>query len=243
MFNKLILSWRNPSSRIWTPVGILEYKKETYYFTYTNGSKIDNFVPFGQMVDLTRTYTSKDLFPIFKNRLLSKSRIGYPEYLDWLDIKETESSDILELARSRGIRATDELQLFPIPECNKEGNFEVIFFSHGVSHISESYVNRLLSLKKDDHLLLMKDFQNEIDESALLLRTKDDPVELLGFCPSFFVKDFNELIEKNGNQKVKVSVQKVNNSAPMQLKLLCKLVTSWPKNFKPFNSYEFQPYS
>lgn len=242
MFNKLILSWRNPLNRVWTPVGILEFKNNIYSFTYTNGAKANNFVPFGQMRDLTKTYNSSELFPIFKNRLLSKSRIGYTDYLKWLDISEDENSDILELARSRGIRATDQLQLFPVPECNEDGKYEVVFFSHGVSHISESYVDRLLSLKKGDILLLMKDFQNEIDSNALLLRTENDPVELLGFCPSFFVKDFHKLIELNGSHNVKVFVQKINTDAPMQMKLLCKLVSDWPVNFKPFDSNDFYPY-
>lgn len=242
MNSKLVLAWRNSESRMWTPVGILEFETEKYSFYYTNGAKADNFMAFGQMQDKKQKYISESLFPIFKNRLLAKSRPEYSDFLGWLDIEENENSEILELSRSRGIRATDDLQLFPIPEKNKEGNYEVYFFSHGISHISESYVKRLNSLKKDDNLLLMKDFQNRSDELALALRTEEDPVELMGYCPSFFVKDFNKLIELNGQDNVFVSIQKINDDAPLQLKLLCKLTTKWPNEFYPFNEDEFKAY-
>lgn len=127
MSNKLVLSWRNPDTRT-VAVGILEFKNEQYIFHYTNGAKVDNFVPFGQMQDRTEKYISDSLFPIFKNRLLSKSRPEYSDFLNWLDIDRNINNEILELSRSRGIRATDDLQLFPIPEKNNEGKYEVIFF-------------------------------------------------------------------------------------------------------------------
>ncbi|NCD12606.1 MAG: hypothetical protein EOL93_08630 [Epsilonproteobacteria bacterium] len=241
MIEKLSLVWRNPQTRTWTPVACIEYKDSTYFFNYTNGAKNENFVPFGQMNDLTKKYSSNELFPIFKNRLLSKSRPEYEDYLNWLDI-QGEYNDFLELSRSRGIRATDELQLFPIPTKNEAGDYEVLFFSHGISHIAPGYVNRLESLQKNDLLLLLQDIQNEADPFALALRTKDDPVELLGYCPAFFAKDFNKLLDLNGKDHVHVYVQKVNLTAPLQLKLLCKLVTKWHNDFIPFDEEEFQPY-
>ncbi len=83
MKNKLILAWKNPNTRTWTPVGILEYKENKYFFNYTKGAKVENFNPFGQMIDLEKTYESETLFPIFQNRLLSKSRPEYEDYLEW----------------------------------------------------------------------------------------------------------------------------------------------------------------
>lgn len=243
MSNKLILAWKNTETRIWTPVGILNFYNNKYYFNYTNGAKVDNFIPFGQMNDKTMTYVSDKLFPIFQNRLLSKSRPEYEDYLNWLDIDVDKNNNILELSRSRGIRATDELQLFPIPEKNVDGNYEVLFFSHGISHMAEHYFERLPNLSKDEKLLILKDIQNEVDPSALILRTKSDPVELVGYCPSFFVDDFNKLINLNGTNKINVSVQKVNLNAPLQLKLLCKLTTPWPENFEAFDKNDFKKYS
>lgn len=242
MSNSLIIVWRNVETRTWTPVGKLSYENNYYYFNYTNGAKDDKFIPFGQMRDKKETYVSNVLFPIFYNRLLSKSRPEYEDFLNWLDIDKNNSNDILELSRSRGIRATDELQLFPMPEKDKDANYEVLFFAHGISHLAPEYVNRLSSLKSKDELLLLKDIQNKFDKDALMLRTQDDPVELLGYCPAFFVKDFNKLMEINGNLEVKVTIQKVNHSAPSQLKLLCKLSTKWPDKFTAFDNNAFEAY-
>jgi len=243
MNNKLVLTWRNTATRIWTPVGILQLKDNKYHFNYTNGAKSENFIPFGRLENKDSTYISETLFPIFKNRLLSKSRPEYEDYLKWLDIENHDNNDLLELSRTRGIRATDELQLFPMPEINPEGNYEVLFFSHGISHMSKHYTKRLDTLNKDDSLLIVKDIQNKFDDKALLLRTESDPVELLGYCPSFFVEDFNKLMRLNGDKNVHVTVQKVNKDAPLQLKLLCKLTTKWPKNFKSFDNEDFKQYT
>ena len=242
MINKLILAWRNPVSRQWIPIGNLEYKTEMYYFNYTNGVKNNNFQAFGKMDDFRKTYGSTSLFPIFKNRLLAKSRPEYEDFLNWLDINDNDN-ELIELSRSRGIRATDELQLFPMPEINAKGNYEVLFFSHGISHMSKHYAKRLDTLNKNDTLLIVKDIQNKFDDKALLLRTEADPVELLGYCPSFFVEDFNKLMKINEDKNVHITVQKVNHEAPLQLKLLCKLTTKWPKDFKSFDSEDFKQYT
>lgn len=243
MNTKLVIAWRNPQTRIWTPVASLEFKDNSYYFYYTNGAKEENFTAFGQMQDKSKTYVSDELFPIFKNRLLSKSRPEYSAYLKWLNIDESENNEFLELSRTRGIRATDQIQLFPVPEKTKDNKYEVLFFSHGISHISESYVERLKSLHKDDTLLLVKDIQNQIDSNALMIRTEEDPVELLGYCPAFFAKDINRLLVANGRNNVTIKVHQINDDAPLQLKLLCKLTTNWAENFKPFHDEEFQPYN
>jgi hypothetical protein len=240
MCNKLILTWKNSKDAIWIPVGILEYRDNQYYFKYTdNIKKVKNFIPFGKMSDLNKTYVSEELFPIFKNRLLSKSRPEYEDFLRWLDIDKSLNHELLELSISRGIRATDELQLYPIPQKNEVGQYEVLFFAHGVSHINKTHFERLHQLKPNDKLLLLKDVQNEIDPHALVLRTRDKPIELLGYCPSFFAQDFSKLMKLNGSKNVHVFVKKLNIDAPLQFKLLCKLTTKWPEKFQVFDHENF----
>ena len=241
MIDKLIVAWKNPKNSKWTPIGNLEYKNDTYYFNYTNGAKDSSFQPFGQMNELEKVYSSQNLFPIFKNRLLTKNRPEYEDYLNWLDIDKSDN-ELIELSRSRGIRATDNLQLFPTPQKNTNGDYEVLFFSHGISHISEHYIKRLSQLKNNDRLLILKDVQNEIEPLALALRTEDDPIELLGYCPSFLVKDFYQLMKFNGDESVSITIQKVNIDAPLQLKLLCKFTTKWSEGFEAFYGEEFNKY-
>lgn len=242
MYSKLIVAWRNPKTRAWIPVGSLKYEDNKYFFHYTNGAKSTEFIPFGKLEDKNEVYESDTLFPIFLNRLLSKSRPEYEDYLNWLDIEIEKNNPLLELSRSRGIRATDELQLFPLPEKNQDGNYEVLFFSHGISHMSDSYTKRISTLHENEKLLILQDVQNEYDKNALLLRTKSDPVELLGYCPAFFVKDFQKIMKINGNSNVTVQVKKINYDAPLQLKLLCKFTAKWPDGFISFDSAAFQKY-
>jgi len=85
----------------------------------------------------------------------------------------------------------------------------------------------------------MRDIQNELDNYALVLRT-DNPIELVGYCPSFYSKDFNRLIEKNGAENIALKVIKNNTDAPSQLKLLCEFRTQWSEEFNPFDNEDFQ---
>jgi len=240
MIKELILAWQNPLNREWLPVGRLQYKNNKYIFLYTYGaSKTKNFMPFGRMTHLDNSYESDDLFPIFKNRLLPKSRPEYDNYSNWLDLEQTKISPFEELARTGGIRATDSLQLFPVPQ-KKNGAYEVFFFSHGIRHLPSHCMERVNHLNQGNKLYLMKDIQNKADVFALALKT-DDPPEIVGYCPKFFVQDFGKLIDKNGSDSVEVIVVKVNINSPFRFKLLCKFHTPWPTDFIPFEDEIFQP--
>lgn len=239
MNDELILSWKNSTTHMWVPVGRLKFQNNHYFFQYTKGAKNSKeFKPFEKMDDLGKVYESEDLFPLFKNRLLQKSRPEYKEYLDWLDISAKDMHPMEELSLTGGVRATDSLQLFPIPT-EKNGYYEVKFFSHGIRYLARSYIERANKLENGDQLYLMKDIQNPHDKYALSLRTEDPP-ELVGYCPKNYVQDFNSLIEKNGAKNIEVSVVKNNKTAPSQLKLLCKFKAKWYEGFKPFSDSDFQ---
>ena len=243
MIDKLILAWRCPHTSEWIPVGELSYKSNKYFFEYTLGAlKAQNdghFIPFGQMVDLNKTYESNDLFPIFQNRLLQKSRPEYDDYIDWLDLNSTSLSPLNELARSGGIRATDNLQLFPIPR-KRNNRYEIRFFSHGIRYLPPCYIDRINHLNPGNKLYLMMDVQNKYDPFALALRT-GDPIEIVGYTPRFFSQDLGKLLGVNGPNNVCVSVEKVNLKSPIQFRLLCKLDTLWPNGFTPFKQELFNP--
>ena len=239
---KLVLTWRCPHNGKWIPVGKLSRDKGKYIFEYTAGAheaKQNNaFIPFAAMDDLTITYESDELFPVFCNRLLQKSRPEYDDYIDWLDLEKNKFSPLEELARSGGIRATDSMQLFPIPR-KQNDLYEMFFFSHGIRHLSSSYIERTNHLNHGNRLFLMLDVQNLCDQFALALRT-DDPPEIVGYTPRFLAEDFNKLLNSNDNDKVVVHVEKVNLKAPLQFKLLCKISTKWPDNFTPFSQDAFK---
>lgn len=241
MNKRLLLFWQNPVSRRWFTVGLLTEQSGSFSFQYSSSAKQlakkGEFEPFGVMRKLSHTYTAEELFPMFKNRLLEKSRPEYSDYLGWLGLDKSNVTDMDELSRSGGVRATDKLQMFPYPE-PKDGKYIVEFFVHGMRHVPSEKVNRIETLKVSDELFLLKDIQNKVDPLALVIRA-DDPPEIIGYCPSFFVEDFNVLLDRQSPSLVKLSVFKVNMDAPLQLRLMCRLETPWLQDFSTFADREF----
>ncbi len=226
------LSWQDPKDRQWFPVGKLTHEDGVYRFVYTEGAKrSSNFRTFGRMHDLTATYKSVELFPLFANRLISKKRPEYKSILEWLDLREDEADPLVVLARTEGIRVTDSLTVFPCPEPDAEGKYRFDFFSHGLRYRPTAAIETVNTLKTGERLFLMPDPQNPYDSCAIALRT-DDPTTIVGYCPRYITKDFLELLGQDPDA-VRVNVKRVNSNAPLQLRLLCTLVAKWPTDFKP----------
>jgi len=72
------------------------------------------------------------------------------------------------------------------------------------------------------------------------LRT-DDPKTLVGYCPRYFAEDFLILLKDNEASDVVVGVRQVNRAAPIQLRLLCRIVAPWPENFQPCAGELYEP--
>lgn len=231
----LYLAWQDPQSRQWLPVGKLSVERGIYRFVYTKGVTLSkNFVPLGFMQDLHEVYRSRDMFPLFANRLISKKRPEYQDFLRWLDLREDEADPLVLLARTEGVRETDSLTVFPCPEPDPEGRYLVHFFSHGLRHLPEEARVRINALRDSEKLYLMPDPQNPHDGYAMALRT-DDPATIVGYCPRYISRDFVEILDNNPDS-VDVRVKRVNADAPIQLRLLCTLTADWPENFKPCSS-------
>ena len=236
----LFVAWQDPSERHWYPVGRLSFNEVTYRFVYTKGAqKSNNFGPFMRMEDLNIQYESKELFPIFSNRLLSRARPEYKTLLSWVNVTDDKADPITMLAITGGTRGTDSLEVFPCPVPNAEGLYDVAFFCHGLSHLGESAIQRVNGINPKDRLFLMFDVQNTFDRLAIALRTAD-PATIVGYCPRYLNDDFHRLV-KEANESVKVSVERVNLDAPLQMRLLCRLVSPWPRDFLPCSSELFEP--
>ena len=234
----LYLAWQDPDSREWLTVGKLGFGGEIFRFVYTKGAtRSKNFIPFGSMRDLHEVYNSPDLFPLFANRLISKKRQEYQDFLRWLDLREDEADPLVILARTEGVRETDSLTVFPCPEPDPEGKYVVHFFSHGVRHLLDEARVRIGKLHAGERLYLMPDPQNRSDACAIALRT-DDPASIVGYCPRYISRDFLDVLA-NDPDAVEVQVKRVNIEAPIQLRLLCTLTAKWPEKFKPCSSVDF----
>lgn len=236
----VFIAWRDPGDRRWVPVGRLSFVDNTYRFVYTQGALVSNkFEPFGAMRDLNSAHESTELFPLFANRLLSKSRPEYREYLGWLNIQETVSDPLDELARTGGIRATDSLIVFPCPEPQSDGSYSVSFLGHGLRYLPGEAQKWVEHLEPGRRLYLMLDNQNEQDSLAIAMRT--EPVMVVGYVPRFYTEDFRNLLKSKISSTVQVWVEKVNLDAPIQLRLLCKIRANWPEDFRPCSGDLYAP--
>jgi len=238
----LFLVWQDAKSRSWYPVGRLTYENGLFHFVYTQGAEdAKNFKPFGGMRDFGKHYMSPELFPFFANRILRSNRPEYKQFLKWLNIGKdgNEADPLLVLSRSGGRSETDSLALFQCPEKDAEGVYETLFFAHGIRHLPTEVLRVVENLKYGTILFLMRDIQNKHDPHALALRT-GEPIVAVGYCPRYHAVDFTDLLD-NDSSAVEVFVEKVNNDAPTQLRMLCKIRASWPNSFEPCSSMPYQP--
>lgn len=237
----LFVTWQDAETRLWHPVGRLRRREGFYEFAYTRGAQAsERFRPFGNMTDLEATYVSEALFPLFENRLMAKSRPEYAEYLSWMGLTDAGSDDLELLARSGGMRATDNLEVFECPSRNPDGHYEIIFFSHGIRHLPQDSVAAVSDLRPGDRLFLLPDPQNHYDADAVVLRT-NDPIRFAGYCPRYYARDLRKLLALLDGEDVTATVECVNPDAPSQFRLLCKIRAPWPKDFTACDDEQFQP--
>lgn len=222
MLNSVYVAWQSPDTRDWHVVGNLQERESGYVFNYTKGALCSQkFTPFSGMNDVHKTYVSEELFPLFKNRLLSPRRPEYPHFMKWLGLTSDEANPIEVLGRSGGMRSTDQLQVFKRIETDDNGNFEHYFFAHGLNYLCESANKRVSELKVGDTLRLCIDSQNLYDDFAVIIRA-DKPAEILGYCPRYFAKDVKLMLIENP-KSIQLTVETISDDAPVNYRLLCKL--------------------
>lgn len=239
----LFLAWQDPGSRLWFPIGRLQFDAGQYSFVYIKGAKDaekkSGFQPLPSFPEFDKSYQSENLFPLFANRVMRPSRPDYKNYLEALNIPPETDDPIVILARNGGKKATDHLEVFPCPESDKNGLYHIHFFIHGLRYRSSAAIERVDTLKSHEQLYLMHDIQNVHDSLALALCTNDG--HFIGYCPRYLVEDIHVLL-KQDPQLVNVHVERVNPApTPIQHRLLCNMTARWPSDFKPFLSNQYQP--
>lgn len=220
--NSVYVAWQAPDTRDWHVVGNLQERNSGYVFKYTKGAlKSTKFTKFSGMTDVRETYVSEELFPLFKNRLLSPRRPEYPSFIKWLGFEEDSVNPIDILARSGGLRSTDQLQIFKKIEVDSEGKFEHFFFLHGLSYLNSMANDRVSELEPGQILRLCLDLQNEYDGDAVVVRA-DKPAEIVGYCPRYLSNDIKKML-LNDSKSITLTVEKISDDAPHNYRLLCKL--------------------
>jgi hypothetical protein len=230
----LFVALQQQSSREWIPVGRLDREPGGFRFAYTRGAlRVEGFRPFGRMENLHSAYRSGELFPLFSNRVLTRSRPEYARYIMWTGLPENAVDDPMNiLAVTGGLRGTDQMELFPYPSKSPDGRLKIDFFARGMRFFAEPNVLAADRLMPGTKLFVMHDLQNEFDEFALCLRT-GDPSYLVGYVPKYYTRDICKLLREKPDD-LKIVVKQVNVGAPLSMRLLCSLEASWPENFEPF---------
>lgn len=238
--NSVYLAWQDYNTRKWHVVGVLRMHNADYVFNYTRGANNSrNFIPFNGMSELKETYISKEIFPLFKNRLLSSKRPEYPNFIKWLGLTTETTTPINILARSEAPRATDKLQMFKAIDVKDDRTFKHFFFSHGLGHLQKSASDRVMKLTKGEQLRLCLDCQNEYDADAVLIRA-ENPAEIVGYCPRYISNAISNLLRHDSNC-VSIHVELLSTDAPANYRLMCKLTGSLPNEFREslFSSEEY----
>jgi len=238
----LFLAWQDPISRYWFSIGRLTFDGRLYQFIYTQGVKEAEakgaFKPLSSFPDLDEVYTSTQLFPVFANRLMSRSRPDYSRFMEWLNIPNDEHDPMAILARSGGERETDTLAVFPCPEVNAQGQYHLYFFSHGLRHLPSCAIERINQFEPTEKLGLAHQLQSNDESDALILTTEDHYI--VGYCPRYLLAELFELIRQKLN--LEVQVERVNKTpTPLQFRLLCKMTVQASHDYHPFSSFHYQP--
>jgi len=246
MTNAVYVAWRtgDETSISWTPIGRLERHDGVYRFVYTRGARsAEDFPRLPGMSRLDEVYESDELFPVFANRLLSRSRPEYEAYLRWGGFDPADPPDPLAiLGVTEGMRATDSIEVFPQPLLDSDGCFVSKFFLHGIRWCAPEAIERITRLEPDEPLALMSDWMNDADPRAVAVRTMDRYARhLIGYIPRYMATDFQHLMYRCGPDTVDVKVERVNHRAPLQMRLLCRIRACWPPDFRPYDDDLFRP--
>lgn len=246
MNSALFVAWRSgdTSNGRWGPVGRLEHVASGYRFVYTRGAQVlPGFHPFPGMLDLEAVYESEDLFPLFANRLLARSRPEYEAFLVWGGFDPNNPPDPLAvLSVTEGRRATDSLEVFPCPMPDSDGCYTNKFFLHGIRWMPPAAIERIGKLRPGESLGLMPDHNNNYDHQAVAVRTSIEGSDRfwIGYVPRYLASDVRQLCAQCDPDIIKVTVERVNLDAPLQHRLLCRMRACWPADFRPCAGPEYQ---
>jgi len=246
----LFLAWQAPEStahsRAWFPVGRLDAEPQShrYSFRYTKGAlsaqEMVGFEPLLAFPKFDEVYQSSELFPLFKNRVLSPKRKDFEEYINWLNLENGEGiPDPIEiLSVSGGERQTDSLEVFPKVNTDSQGNFKVRFFLHGLRHLGAKAIERAGRLQVGEQLRVFVELNNPATRIAVSLMTED--YEMIGWAPRYLVDDLVRCVPNA--PELSAVVARINpDAAPFNQRIMIDYTGRAPAGQEPMSTPDFQP--
>ena len=241
----LFLAWQHRASeqrRLWFPIGRLDVNiKASYYrFRYIGGArKAQQAVGFRPMLDfpdMARDYRSRELFPIFQNRIIARGRPDRTEYLHSLDLPN-HADPVAILSVNGGKRVTDAFEVFPKLVKGPNGQFCCRFFLHGSRHVSQAARQRLLQLQDGEALHIALELTSPLGEPAVQVQTND--YHMIGWAPRYLVSDLATALAESPNYVCRV-VRLNLPPVPLAQRVLLEMRGRWLQH-EPMNGEDFQP--
>ena len=241
----LFLAWQDDwqdetQVREWFPIGRLDVgvERSTYRFRYTGGAeRACQKVGFPWLLEFPeplRDYRSSDLFPLFKNRVMSSSRPDFADYLRSLDLPDN-ADPIAILSANGGHRVTDPFRVFPKIERHPDGSFVCRFFLHGWRHIGEIARERLDTLQEREELRVSLVLAKPNDTLAVQLQTTD--FQMIGWAPRYLAAD----LAMAADGRYEAHVVRVNHRPiPLRQRFLIEMRCRW-ENYEPMSSRDYIP--
>ena len=195
--------------------------------------RFDGFRCLPGLPDLHRVYESETLFPVFRNRLMPRSRPDYGDFVQRLAL-DMETGPFEVLIRSEGWRATDRIEVFSHPECTVDGALITLFFVRGVRHLSDAS-EAVGTVCAGDAPELVDEPDNRVNSRAVIVAARGG--RRVGWVPDCL---FDMVHELRSQAAVRVTAEHVNpDTAPPHMRLLCRLRTPWPDGYEPFTEPEY----
>jgi hypothetical protein len=179
-------------NRLYRSVGILEFDGGDYNFSYLRSAiGAEWFRPLPGLSKIESAYRSTDLFPLFRERIISPRRSDYDQTMEALGLRlGAEPFEVL--SRSGGHRAGDTIELIPIPHPARDGTVRITFFAHGVRYLTAETQASIADLRVGEPLRLQSDESNTVNPRALLVMRTD--AARLGYVPDPLVSFVHEVI-------------------------------------------------
>lgn len=230
--HRFLVLRQDPVTRAYQLIGVLGRDAECFTFSYSAGAASDTSLQrLPGFADPQDIYRSRALFPTFANRVMSPRRDNYAAYLRALGITDDQPDPFEVLSRTWGERATDTLQLLPVPEVDGSGRLASRFLLHGGRYVDPDGTE-LSRVRVGDRLSLVPEPSNPVDPSALLV-CRSPEGNPLGYAPRPLTSFMHALWDIDA--PLTLTAEHVNLPSDLtlsnQMRLLVRLEAQVPVDF------------
>lgn len=242
----LLVLWQHPLTREISAIGALTMRASGgYEFHYTAGvAKVADLRPLPGFPDLTASYESEVLHPLFELRVVGSDRPGFDSYVAGMGLDRSTATPWEQIVRSGGRRMGDTLQFMEVPTV-RNGRARARFFVNGIRHVadrnlavggascrttSDQLERTLGRLHVGDLVEVLAESGNSSDQNACLAFSDGTP---LGWIPQVLTGAVRELLEHGGLSARVVRV--APRGAPFHTRLVVEI------DAEAHESFQFDP--